>query len=258
MATVSTLLRKSTKAAALPLGLPAYRKSGAAVVLLYHRVGSGRREIDITAGAFERQMEHLARRERVETLDRCLETGGVAVTIDDGFRDFHENIVPLVDQYRIPVLLYLATGGVSDNGRASSDALTWSQLAEAVATGVVEIGAHTHTHANLARASAAEAENEMRRSKETIEDRLGVPCRHFSYPWSLASNAAADVARRLFATAALPWGTNRVGSIDPFRVGRTPVLRSDGPFFFRAKLAGRLDGEALVYKALRRGPWRAS
>jgi hypothetical protein len=99
---------------------------------------------------------------------------------------------------------------------------------------------------------------EMRRSKEQIEDRLGVACRHFSYPWSVASAEAEKVARNLFATAALPWGTNRLGSIDLYRVGRTPVLQSDGTFFFRAKLAGRLDGEALVYKALRRGPWRAA
>jgi hypothetical protein len=98
----------------------------------------------------------------------------------------------------------------------------------------------------------------MRRCKELIEDKLGVECRHFSYPWSLASPAAESVARSLFSTAALPWETNRGPEIDPHRVGRTPVLKSDGTLFFRAKVAGKLDGEALVYRILRRGPWRPS
>jgi hypothetical protein len=96
----------------------------------------------------------------------------------------------------------------------------------------------------------------MRRSKELIEDRLQVACRHFAYPFAVSSEAAARVARRMFASAAVDaWRTNRLGRVDPYQLGRTPVLRSDGWTFFRAKVAGRLDGEALLYRALRRGPW---
>lgn len=253
---MNSLMRKSTKAAALPLSWPAGKRADAAVVLLYHRVGLGGREIDIPADSFERQLRHIARHERHGSLDEALARGGVAVTIDDGYIDFYNNVLPIAVECRVPVLLYLATGLVAADNYSPPGALTWEQLADAVSTGLVEIGAHTHSHANLQSASTTEAETEMRRSKEMIEDQLGVACRHFAYPWALASPEAQRVARRMFATAALPWGTNRLGSIDPHRVGRTPVLRSDGGFFFKAKLAGRLDGEALVYKALRRGPWR--
>jgi peptidoglycan/xylan/chitin deacetylase (PgdA/CDA1 family) len=255
---MNSLVRKSTKAAALPLSWPARKRADAAVVLLYHKVGVGSREIDIPKDIFERQLRHIARHERPGTLDEVLAYGGVAVTIDDGFIDFYDNVLPLVVECRIPVLLYLATGLVAPTETASSNALTWNQLADAISTGLVEVGAHTHNHANLGIADVEEADLEMRRSKEQIEDRLGVACRHFAYPWSVASPQAEEVARGLFATTALSWETNRLGSIDLYRVGRTPVLRSDGPFFFKAKLAGRLDGEALVYKALRRGPWRAA
>ena len=51
------------------------------------------------------------------------------------------------------------------------------------------------------------------------------------------------------------WRTNRAGRVDPFRLGRIPILQSDGTFFFRRKAAGQLDSEALVYRAMRRGPW---
>jgi hypothetical protein len=255
---MNSLVRKSTKAAALPLSWSARRRADAAVVLLYHKVGAREREIDIPGDIFERQLRHIARYERHGTLDEVLGGGGVAVTIDDGFIDFYDNVLPLVVECRVPVLLYLATALVAPNQNGGSDALTWFQLEDAVSTGLVEIGAHTHTHANLGSATHEQANAEMRRSKELVEDRLGVACRHFAYPWSVASGEAEEVAKELFSTAALGWETNRLGSIDFYRVGRTPVLRSDGAFFFKAKLAGRLDGEARVYKALRRGPWRAA
>ncbi len=99
----------------------------------------------------------------------------------------------------------------------------------------------------------------MRRSKELIEDRLGVPCRHFAYPYAVGSACADRAARRLFDSAALEaWRTNRLGRLDPHRLGRTPVLRSDGHAFFRAKVRGLLDAEALLYRSFGRGPWRES
>jgi hypothetical protein len=96
----------------------------------------------------------------------------------------------------------------------------------------------------------------MRRSKDLIEERLGTACTHFAYPWAVGSPAADRVARRLFRTAALDaWRTNRAGRIDPHRLGRVPILRSDGRFFFRRKVKGELDSESLLYRALGRGPW---
>jgi peptidoglycan/xylan/chitin deacetylase (PgdA/CDA1 family) len=251
-------LRRTVKLAALPFGLPG-RRPGDVVVLLYHRVGAGAREVDLPLSAFERQVAWLRRHERVLSLEEALAgdpDGGVVVTVDDGYRDFHDSVLPVLARHAVPATLYLATGLVADGGRRPSEALTWSQLAEAVSTGLVTVGSHTHSHADLSRATEREAEEEMRRSKDLIEDRLGVPCRHFAYPWAVASAASERAARRLFDSAALhAWRTNRRGRMDPHRLGRVPVLRSDDLAFFRAKARGMLDGEAFAYRLLRRGPW---
>jgi len=62
----------------------------------------------------------------------------------------------------------------------------------------------------------------------------------------------------MFDSAALDaWKTNRRGRIDPYRLGRVPVLRNDGFAFFKTKVWGMLDTEALVYRVARRGPWSA-
>lgn len=200
-------------------------------------------------------MEDLVATERLLTLDALLTgdpAGGVVVTFDDGYRDFHEAVLPVLTDLRVPATLYLATGLVE----SGADALTWAQLREAIDTGLVTIGSHTHGHTDLSRATEAEAESEMRRSKDLIEDHLQLPCEHFAYPWAVGGSDADRVARRLFRTAALDaWRTNRAGRIDPYRIGRVPILRSDGRFFFRRKVHGGLDSEAWLYRALGRGPW---
>jgi peptidoglycan/xylan/chitin deacetylase (PgdA/CDA1 family) len=256
----TTVLRKATKAMVLPSGLLAARAPGDVVVLLYHRVGAGSREIDLSVEAFRHQLELLAERDRVVALDDALGSGsrgGVVISIDDGFRDFHDHVLPLLVRYDLPAVLYLATAFVATAPSRSRDrdALTWAHLRDAVATGLVTVGAHTHTHRDLSRADEGTADEEMRRSKERIEDELQLPCRHFAYPWSVASPAADRVARRLFASAASTWRTNRRGRIEPHRLGRTPVLRSDGRVFFDAKVRGAMDGEAALYRMLGRGPW---
>lgn len=255
--TLGTLVRRATKAAALPPGLLNRRKEGDVVILLYHRVGEGHDEIELSPPAFDRQMAYLGASGLALSLDDALKgkRGGVVVTFDDGFADFSQHVVPTLVRHRVPAVLYLATGLVA-NGQAAEGRLSWSQLRDSVATGLVTIGSHTHNHTNLRTADARTATEEMARSKGLIEEELGTPCRHFAYPWAVSSDAAERAARTMFTSAALhAWRTNRKDGFDPYALGRTPILASDGHLFFKAKVKGTLDGEAFFYRALRRGPW---
>lgn len=262
MSVVDTIARTGVKLAALPLGATSRRGSQDVVMLCYHRIGSGAREIDVPAVTFREHLRSLAASGDVASLEGSIAgpAGGVVLTFDDGFRDFYDVALPMLVEHDMPAVLYLASAfvdaGDPRQGVAADGALTWSMLEDAVATGLITIGSHTHGHVDLSHASEGIAREEMRRSKELIEDRLGQACAHFAYPWGKASAAADRAARSIFATAALDaWRTNRAGRIDPYRLGRTPVFRSDGAFFFRAKTRGRLDGERLAYRALRKGPW---
>jgi peptidoglycan/xylan/chitin deacetylase (PgdA/CDA1 family) len=257
---VRAVARKVAKLGVAPLGVLERRRARDVLILGYHRVGVGDAEIDTPVRRFARQLDLLAAMGEVRSLDAALVGGGaIVITFDDGTRDFYERALPLLVERRLPVLLYLATAMTEDpEPLGLGPALTWSMIEEAVATGFVTIGSHTHRHANLRNLDSREAEEEMRRSKELIEDRLGLPCRHFAYPWGVGSHEADRIARELYDTAALDgWRTNRWGQIDPHRLGRTPVLRSDGMgIFFRLKARGMLDGERYLYQAFRRGPWR--
>jgi Polysaccharide deacetylase len=259
---VSSIARKAAKGAVLPAGLVRRRRDGDLAILLYHRVGDGGGEIELTPGAFDAQMQAVAATGRARSLDDALnlqEPGGIVVSIDDGYRDFYDSVLPVLMRHRVPAILYLATGFVEGEEFAPNDgALTWPQLRECIDSGLVTVGSHTHSHCDLSRASEAEAEAEMTTSKNLIEGNLEVDCRHFAYPWSYSSPAAERVARRNFQSAALNWNTNRGGRFDRHGLGRTPILKSDSPLFFKAKLDGALDAEALLYRMARRGPWKKS
>ena len=91
-----------------------------AIVLLYHRVND---EEDpffpaLPVRHFRAQLEHLARHYRVEPLETVLDwlaTGApgparVALTIDDGYPDTYETVLPTLERLELPATLFLCTG----------------------------------------------------------------------------------------------------------------------------------------------------
>ncbi len=71
--------------------------------------------------------------------------------------------------------------GADYQQRAETVMLNWNQVREMLEMGMT-IGAHTLTHLNLPNADPEDARREIRDSKTLLEDRLGIPVRHFSYP----------------------------------------------------------------------------
>lgn len=227
------------------------------VVLLYHRVGAGTgASVDLDVGLFTAQLELLVETCTRVTLDETLERleqrdapddHAVAVTFDDGTADFAEHALAVLVAQRVPVTLYLTTD-FAESGRRFPDGLppvSWGALRDAVATGLVSVGSHTHTHRLLDRAEPDVIADELDRSRDLIEDRLGVPARHFAYPKARPGSAAADAAvRQRFASAALA-GThaNPYGATDPYRLARSPVQQSDGLRWFAKKLRGGMTLE---------------
>jgi peptidoglycan/xylan/chitin deacetylase (PgdA/CDA1 family) len=238
------------------------------VVLIYHRVGArSRLDVDLPTADFNVQIEKLAAAGETVALADALDTlqsqphparHEVVVTFDDGTADFADTVLPVLVAHRIPVTLYLATAFIEEQRPFPDDGqpLSWAALRDACATGLVDVGSHTHTHAVLDRLPPGRASDELDRSKQLIEDRLGRPCLDFAYPKALPPSAAADVAvRARFRSAALA-GTrpNLPGRTDPFRLARSPIQRSDGTRFFERKVAGGMGLEDSLRRVANR--WR--
>lgn len=244
------------------------------VVLLYHRVGRRTAsEVDLDAVVFAEQMAYLAESTEVlrlgEALTRLAAPGApapapggaaarpaVVVTFDDGTDDFVEVAAPILEQYGVPVTMFLATEFVDgrvawpDGARAAS----WSALADACTTDLVDIGSHTHRHRLLDRLPTAELDDELDRSIQLIDERLGRPAVDFAYPKAVFGSVAADAAvRRRFRSAAVA-GThaNLAGRTDAYRLARSPIQVGDGMTFFRRKVAGGMGLEDTMRRAANR------
>ncbi len=243
------------------------------VILAYHRVGArSDLEVDLPVELFDEQLAWLVAHHRVVPLGDALGLlagdlepdrvhGTVAVTFDDGTMDFATDALPVLVRHRVPVTLYLATDFV-EAGRSFPNGgtpLSWSALAEAHSTGLVEVGSHTHTHLLLDRVGAPEAAEELDRSCDLIGDHLGQAPLDFAYPKAVAPNTVAEreVAARFRSAALAGTRANPVGATDPLRLARSPVQRSDGMGFFARKVAGGMGGEDRLRELVNRRRYAA-
>ena len=208
--------------------------AGVVVVLIYHRVGRDRASRSTCpVDLFEAQAEALAASGRVVSLGDALGAAGhagpragtgagpdpVVVTFDDGTADFVEHALPILERHRLPVTLYAATAFIDEGRPFPGDGrpVSWRGLADACATGLVDVGSHTHGHRLLDRLPPDQVDDELDRSIDLIGEHLGRPPLDFAYPKAVAGSPAADRAvRRRFRSAALAGHRpNRFGTHGP-------------------------------------------
>jgi peptidoglycan/xylan/chitin deacetylase (PgdA/CDA1 family) len=173
----------------------------------------------------------------------------VVITFDDGYRDFYTAAYPVLSEYGMTATMFVVSGltghrAIQFNGR---DCLTWTELKELRSNGI-QIGSHTVTHPELALMDPAGIDDEIGRSKQTIEDKIGAPVKSFSYPYAFPEANRTLVA--LLAQTLEKYGyENGVSTIlgtarrnnNRFFIPRIPVNTWDDLRFFRAKLEGGYD-----------------
>ncbi|GAA4602995.1 peptidoglycan/xylan/chitin deacetylase (PgdA/CDA1 family) [Actinoplanes octamycinicus] len=123
----------------------------------------------------------------------------LAVTFDDGYRDFLTAGVPALRAAGAGATLYASVGHLGGRagwlGRWSPDfgpMLTWEELAEVAAQGI-EIGNHSLIHHPLDVLPPALLRDEVYRSRDELEQRLQRGVRSFAYPHGYNSRRVRDV-----------------------------------------------------------------
>jgi len=173
----------------------------------------------------------------------------VAITFDDGFRDFYTEAFPVLAEYRFKATMFIITGltGERPVARNGKEYLAWPEIREMQSYGI-RIGSHTVSHPELYRLSPCDLEYEIRQSKETIEDALGESVRSFSYPYSFPEQDKQYVERLkdLLQTHGYENGVSTIlGTAGPghdwFFLPRLPVNSHDDLRFLAAKLEGGYD-----------------
>ena len=221
-------------------------------ILCYHRFGNGNGggKMVVSSSSFAQQLEWLARNDyhvlRLSELASYLEgrqslpKRSVVITIDDGYESVHRHALPLLRKYGFPATLFVYTDFVG-----AGDALSWTQLQELAASGLVDIQAHSKTHRNLIERPANETdaqyrqglESEARAPREILEKRLPVQVRHYAFPYGDANDLVLDVlARQNYRLAVTVNPGGNAFFAQPLMLRRTMIFGDHDLEAFKAKL----------------------
>lgn len=126
----------------------------------------------------------------------------VAVSFDDGMRDFARHALPVLLRHNFPATLFVTTAYVGETarwlaplGEGDREMLNWDELAVLPKYGI-ELGAHTHTHPQLDLLTADEAEAEIHLSRQLLHHHTGHDITSFAYPHGYST---AEIRRRVAA-----------------------------------------------------------
>lgn len=274
--------------------LVAYPARPAGCIFYYHRVaelGFLDRSVDdwnVPPHTFERQIAALSEYAEIVPL---LELRGrlarfragqkplVSLTFDDGFASFRARVLPVLRRYGAHATAFVVTGNVGREGPQEFDhwalkhlrrtrpevwrAMTWGELEECAASGLVHVGAHSHEHLRGSRVTSARMAEEAGRSRELLRRRLGdSAARAYAYPYGSTrlGDASPEYARAVREAGYEVAVTTNLGLAtshsDPHLLPRVEAHALDLPGVMRAKASGALapyhltDHLRLVNRAL--------
>ncbi len=174
-------------------------------ILMYHRLselpadaGASTREWTTAPAAFRAHIQLLlAHGFHVVPLESMLDylqyhtplpPRPIAITFDDGYRDFAEAAWPVLREAGMPAAVFLIPGHVGYGAF-----LTWDQLQSLVQEGVA-FGSHTLDHTRLKGLEDNELRRQLQDSRQVLEERLGVPVQMVSYPYGAFDERVVQAA----------------------------------------------------------------
>jgi peptidoglycan/xylan/chitin deacetylase (PgdA/CDA1 family) len=245
-------------------------------ILMYHSISEEREShvhpyyrLATRPARFAEQMQWLADSGwtgvSLEEAFRLLATGrthgrGVAaITFDDGFRDFYTGAWPVLKHYGFSATMYLPTAfiGAPRKSFRDKECLDWNEVRELRAGGI-QFGSHTVNHVKLYPLSRPAISEELRASKERLEQELGEGVDSFAYPYAFPQEDGwftREFSELLRCQGYRNCVTTVVGCArlwdDPFCLKRLPVNSEDDRSLFVSKLSGAYDWLGTFQRAYR-------
>ena len=266
-------LRLLLPALSLPLAALVRAAKGRGMrILMYHRIADlDWDRLSVDTQSFARQMDLLrAEGWRVVPLASALEESRaddprprVALTFDDGYRDFYASAWPVLRERGFPAAVFVLPGLIEGRialeryrGRPGSHLpLDWAMLKELSRAGVA-VGSHGLTHRGLPGLPEREAREEIEESARIIADKVGPRPSWFAYPRGRNTPAVREMVRAAGYRGAVTVAPGACRPpADPFALPRTEISRDDDLFAFRMKLSGAFDPWHYLWQ---KTPWYKS
>jgi peptidoglycan/xylan/chitin deacetylase (PgdA/CDA1 family) len=215
-------------------------------ILCYHSVDPAwESPLAVRPGEFADHAAWLARRrtvvplsQAVARLDRrgLLPRGMAALTFDDGFTGVLEHAVPELQRRGLPMTVFLVAQTLTDEGLGAwwvrtpppwpLTTLTTEEVLHLRALGI-DLQSHSWAHQDLPELDEDACEQDLRNSREFLEDLLHAPVPYLAYPRGLHDEKVRRAAARAGYSHgfALPEGPEQV---DEYAVPRVGIHRGNG------------------------------
>ena len=227
-------------------------------ILTYHSLDLSGSVISISPQTFRAQMNFLVEnRVPVVPLDSIAKIStGVALTFDDGFRNFFEHAFPVLLEHRLPATVFVVSDYCGSKNTWPSqptnqipmlELMDWAGLREIVRYGI-ELGAHTATHPRLTSLPEGQINEEMLRCRSEIEQQTGVRVRSLAYPYGNANATVRICAGKHFQIACGTVLRSIPTSCDPLHLPRIDAYYLRSRFWFESLMT--MQGR--VYLSARR------
>ena len=175
---------------------------------------------------------------------KAIPKGAVWLSLDDGYKEWIDDVLPLVRQRQLPVTLFIPSGIVENGGQfpwlhedvsaapaarqapphSDRDAVTVQELKTIAGYPEVTIGAHTVNHTVVLNLPEERATFELRESKRVLESWTGATVHCFAYPMGLHSGQERSLLKECgYKLAATTESKFVTGKTDPYFLPRFTV-----------------------------------
>ena len=221
-------------------------------ILTYHKVGP---KFDFGI-SFQSQKQFYAQQNKLKEEGFCavnleqadnpqkdLPQKSFAITFDDGYENIYTCAFPVLQELGFSATVFMVSGFIGkynswdfNFGRKGFRHLSWEQIREMAKYGI-SFGSHTVNHPDLTKLDRKYVEYELRNSRQTLEEKLGLELKYLSYPFGKYNSSVQEEVKRAGYKNAFTFYLNGSSkNFDPFAIKRIGVYRFDTPLSLKIKL----------------------
>jgi len=221
------------------------------LIVNYHGLGGSD---GVSASDFEAHLELLMGRRTVRPLADAVSLLGTpdvtdlaSITFDDGYRDYAEIAVPILERLDLQATLFVPAGMIGKSNEWDRGVFEERRILDAgelrdLDPRRTELGSHGYSHCRMRGLSPAELHREVDEARSILSDLCGGPVRLLAYPYGQADDfddATVEAVERAGFIAACSTRFGR-GSIpeERFRLCRVSIEAGDT----REIVANKFDG----------------
>ena len=234
-------------------------------VIMYHRVVNDESEggvhgTYITAKKFDEHMKYLKEnnyepitfKELLKLNYRNRFNNGkkyIILTFDDGYEDNYKIAFPILKKYQFNCIIYLVSHlnynkwdvEVPENPEKEFPLMTWDMIKEMQEYGI-EFGGHTMTHQKLAHIPFEQAKEEITKSTEFLEGKLGEKLVCFAYPYGDLNEEVKEFVKETGYSFAVATDSGDLSfSEDLFQIRRIGIFPTNNMLSFKRKVHGNYN-----------------